>query len=213
RRIARELHDEVSQTLTGLVMSLGGAETLLARDPKAASERLESLRGLTSEAVEEVRRLIQDLRPSLLDDLGLTAAITWYAENHLSTIGVKTELETGSLDRRFPPTMEIALFRVVQEAITNIIKHAHAKTVRIRLQLAGSAIVGSIEDDGVGFDVDSLRRERGRGVAVGLLGMEERISLLDGELSVESQPGTGTRVHFRIPWQESDSEENPRSGG
>ncbi len=212
RRIARELHDEVSQTLTGLVMSLGGAETLLARDPKAASERLESLRSLTSEAVDEVRRLIQDLRPSLLDDLGLTAAITWYAENHLSAIGVKTELETEGLDRRFPPTMEIALFRVVQEAITNIVKHAHAKTVRIRLQLSGSAIAGSIEDDGVGFDVDGLRRERGRGMAVGLLGMEERIGLLDGELSIESQPGTGTQIHFEIPLQESDGEKDPRSG-
>ena len=212
RRIARELHDEVSQTLTGLVMSLGGAEALLARDPRAASERLESLRSLTSEAVEEVRRLIQDLRPSLLDDLGLTAAIAWYAENHLSAIGVKAELETEGLDRRFQPTMEIALFRVVQEAITNIVKHAQAKTVRIRLQLAGSAIVGSIEDDGVGFDVDGLRRERGRGMAVGLLGMEERIGLLDGELKIESQPGTGTKVHFTIPWQESDGEEDPRSG-
>lgn len=210
RRIARELHDEVSQTLTGLVMSLGSAEALLVRDP-AARKRLESLRGLTSEAVDEVRRLIQDLRPSLLDDLGLVAAIGWYVENYLAPAGVKAELETPGFDRRLPPTVEITLFRVVQEAITNIIKHAQAKKAYIRLQFTRSAIKGSIEDDGVGFNVDTLHRQRPRGMAVGLLGMEERISLLEGKLNIESQPGGGTHVYFEIPWQEGNGEKNSRS--
>jgi signal transduction histidine kinase len=210
RRIARELHDEVSQTLTGLVMSLGSAEALLRRAP-AVKQRLQALRSLTSEAVEEVRRLIQDLRPSLLDDLGLVAAIGWYVENHLAPAGVKAELETQGFDRRLPPTVEITLFRVVQEAITNIIKHAQAKTAYIRLQFTHSAIEGSIKDDGVGFNADTLRPERRRGMAVGLLGMEERISLLEGKLNIESQPGGGTHVHFEIPWQDSSSEENSRS--
>jgi two-component system sensor histidine kinase UhpB len=169
------------------------------------------LRGLTSEAIEEVRRLIQDLRPSLLDDLGLAAAIGWYVENYLAPAGVKAELEMQGFERRLPPTVEIALFRVVQEAITNIIKHAQAKTAYIRLQLTPSAIVGSIEDDGVGFNTDTLHRQRGKGIAVGLLGMEERISLLEGKLNIESQPGGGTRVHFKIPWQEGSGKKNPRS--
>ena len=211
RRIARELHDEVSQTLTGLVMSLGSAEALLTRDPAAVRQRLESLRGLTSEAVEEVRRLIRDLRPSLLDDLGLVAAIGWYVENYLAPAGVKAELETQGFKRRLPPTVEITLFRVVQEAITNIVKHAQAKTARIHLHVTHSAIVGSIEDDGVGFNEDTLRSERRKGMTVGLLGMEERINLLEGKLNIESKPGEGTRVHFEIPWQESSDEENSRS--
>jgi two-component system sensor histidine kinase UhpB len=207
RRVARELHDEVSQTLTGLVMSLGSAEALLVCD-SAVRQRLESLRGLTSEAVEEVRRLIQDLRPSLLDDLGLVVAIGWYIENYLAPAGVKAELETQGFDRRLPPNVEITLFRVVQEAITNIIKHAQAKIVCIRLQHTHSAIVGDIEDDGVGFNVDTLYRERRRGMTVGLLGMEERISLLGGKLNIESQSGGGAHVHFEVPWQESIDEKN-----
>ena len=210
RRVARELHDEVSQTLTGLVMSLGSAEALLVRDP-AVRQRLESLRGLTSEAVEEVRRLIQDLRPSLLDDLGLVAAISWYIENYLAPAGAKAELETQGFDQRLSPTVEITLFRVMQEAITNIIKHAQAKTVYIHLQHTDAAIAGSIKDDGVGFNVDTLSRERRRGITVGLLGMEERISLLEGKLNIESQLGEGTHVHFVIPWQESNDKNNSRS--
>jgi signal transduction histidine kinase len=211
RRVARELHDEVSQTLTGLVMSLGSTEALLDKDPTAARQRLESLRGMCSEAVEEVRRLIRDLRPSLLDDLGLVAAIGWYAENYLAPAGVKAELETKGFGRRLPPTVEITLFRVVQEAITNIVKHAQAKTAHIRLQITPSTIVGSIKDDGVGVSVDTLRLRRRKGIAVGLLGMEERISLLGGKLSIESQPGEGTQVYFEIPRQENSSGENSGS--
>lgn len=210
RRIARELHDEVSQTLTGLVMSLGSVETQFARGSEAR-QRLESLRRLTSDAVEEIRRLIHDLRPSLLDDLGLVPAISWYVENYLTPAGVKAELETQSFDHRLPPTVEITLFRVVQEAITNIVKHAQAKTARIRLQLTGYTIIGSIEDNGMGFDVPSLRRERHKGLGVGLVGMEERISLLGGELNIESRIGGGTRITFEIPLPERSYEENSHS--
>ena len=100
--------------------------------------------------------MIRDLRPSLLDDLGLVAAVTWYVENYLIRTGVKAELETQGFDRKLPSAVEITLFRVVQEAITNIIKHAQAKTVCIRLQLISSSIVGSIDDDGVGFNMNTL---------------------------------------------------------
>jgi signal transduction histidine kinase len=210
RRLARGLHDGISQTLTGLVMSLGSAEAVSVRDP-AVRQRLEFLRGLTSEAVDEVRRIIHDLRPSLLDDLGLVAAIGWYIENYLAPAGVKAELKTQGLDRRLPPNVEIALFRVVQEAITNIVKHAQARTTSIRLQLTDSTIVGSVEDDGVGFNADALHHERRQGMAVGLLGMEERISLLEGKLDIESHPGEGTQVHFKIPWQERSDEEDSHS--
>jgi signal transduction histidine kinase len=201
RRVARELHDDISQTLTGLVMSLGSAEAIMESDPNAAKQRLESLRHLTSEAVEDVRRLIRDLRPSLLDDLGLVPAVSWYVENYLAPAGVKATLETSDLDHRLALTLEITLFRVVQEAITNIVKHAQAKTASICLKVTSSTIVGSIEDDGKGFNVND--QHRGKHGGVGILGMKERIELLKGKLRVASEPGKGTRVHFEIPRQES----------
>jgi signal transduction histidine kinase len=201
RRIARELHDDISQILTGLVMNLGSAENLIASDPVAARQALESLRHATSEGVENIRRLIRDLRPSLLDDLGLVPAISWYVENYLAPAGVEAKLETSGKDERLSPSVKITLFRVVQEAITNIVKHAQAKTAHIYLQFAPSAILGDIEDDGIGFNVDTVRRGNSEGI--GLLGMGERIELLKGKLEIESKPGKGTRVHFEIPRQET----------
>ncbi len=201
RRIARELHDDISQTLTGLVMNLGSAENLIASDPVTARQALESLRHVASEAVKNTRRLMRDLRPSLLDDLGLVPAISWYVENYLAPAGVEANLEVLGLEERLPSAVEIALFRVVQEALTNITKHAQAKTANICLQFAPSAIVGDIEDDGIGFSIDKVRIERSEGM--GLLGMGERIELLKGKLKVESKLGKGTRVHFEIPRQGS----------
>ena len=210
RRIARELHDDVGSFLASLVNSLGGVEELL--DPDSATRRkLEYLRDSTSEATEEVRRIIRDLRPGLLDELGLVAAVARYVDYYLVRSGVKVELDTKGFNRKLPSTMEITLFRIVQEAITNIIKHAKAKTVYIRLQQTSSSILGSIDDDGVGFDMDTLYNKKHSGMAVGLLGMEERIDLLEGEIDIKSQPQGGTHVQFEIPWQESDGEENPNS--
>jgi signal transduction histidine kinase len=197
RRIAREIHDDISQTLTGLVMSIGSIEANMTSNPAAAKKGLESLRQATGEAVENARRLIRDLRPSLLDDLGLVPAISWYVENYLDAAGVKAELQTSGLDKGLSPMIQIVLFRIVQEAITNIVKHAQAKTAHIYLQFAPSAIAGSIEDDGVGFNANALHIENRQGI--GLLGMEERIELLKGKLTIGSKPGKGTRIHFEIP--------------
>jgi signal transduction histidine kinase len=209
-RVARELHDEVGQTLTSLVMSLGSVEALCSRN-SSARQRLESLRGLTSEAVEEIRRLIQNLRPSLLDGLGLVPAIHWFVENYLAPAGVKAELKAQGLDRRLPPTIEITLFRVVQEAITNIVRHANAKAARIQLKLNHSTITGSIEDDGKGFKVNTIRQDRRTGTGIGLLGMKERINLLKGKLNIKSQPGSGAKITFEIPLLEDGGEENSSS--
>jgi signal transduction histidine kinase len=209
-RVARELHDEVGQTLTSLVMSLGSVEALYAQN-STARQRLESLRGLTSEAVEEIRRLIQNLRPSLLDDLGLVPAIRWFVENYLAPAGVKTELKAQGLDRRLPPTIEITLFRVVQEAITNIVRHSEAKAARIWLGLNRSTITGIIEDDGKGFKVNTVRQDRRTGTRIGLLGMKERITLLKGRLNIKSRPGSGTIITFEIPLLEDGGEENQSS--
>jgi two-component system sensor histidine kinase DegS len=122
-------------------------------------------------------------------------------ENYLAPAGVEAKLEVSGPEERLPPAVEIALFRVVQETITNIVKHAQAKTAHICIQFAPSAIIGDIDDDGIGFSVDKVRLGKSEGM--GLLGMGERIELLKGKLKIESKPGRGTSVHFEIPRQES----------
>ncbi len=203
RRIARELHDDLSQTLTGLVMNIATAEMLTNSDPKAAKKSLESIRLQTSEAVEEVRRLMRDLRPSLLDDLGLVPAISWYAENYIGPSGIEAKLEILGSDQRLSPSVEIVIFRVIQEAITNVVKHSQAKTVNIGINFSPSAISGSVEDDGIGFNVASLDDASPKGM--GILGMQERIELLKGALTIESDPQIGgTRVYFEIPGEHNN---------
>ncbi len=202
RRIARELHDDLSQTLTGLVINIATAEMLTNSDPKAAKKSLESIRLQTSEAVEEVRRLMRDLRPSLLDDLGLVPAISWYAENYIGPSGIEAKLEILGSDQRLSPSVEIVIFRVIQEAITNVVKHSQAKTVNIGINFSPSAISGSVEDDGIGFNIASLDQASSEGM--GLLGMQERIELLKGTFTIESHPQKGgTRVYFEIPLEEN----------
>lgn len=195
RRIARELHDEVGQSLTALIMGLGGAEEAIPPGLAPLRKRLEEIRTLTAGTLEEIRRLMVDLRPTLLDDLGLIPAIHWYAETHLARVGVEPRIEVVGPKRRLPPLVETALFRVIQEAITNIVKHAGAKTATIRVAFKTSSIAASIEDDGKGFDPEKRKQEGG----FGLLGMEERVTLLGGTFAIDARPGRGTRIAFTIP--------------
>lgn len=198
KRLARELHDETGQFLTGLALSLKGLEERIAGEPEMVKERLESLQNLTTKATEDVRRLIWDLRPSLLDDMGLVEAIAWYMDNYLKPKGVKCHLETRGFSRRLPLAVESSLFRLLQEAINNIAKHAQAKEVWLKLERTGEIITGSISDDGIGFAPTRLPA----GANTGLLGMEERMTLLGGKLEIESTPGEGTRIEFQVPLQD-----------
>lgn len=202
KRIARELHDEIGQALTALIMALGTAEEEMPDELSELKQRLGAVRDLTSATLEEIRRLMLDLRPTLLDDLGLIPAISWYAEKTLARAGLELKLDAEGLKRRLPSTIETALFRVVQEAITNIVKYAAASRVRIWLKFSDSTVTASVEDDGRGFD---LRRPQcnGNGLSgLGLLGMEERMRLLGGSFRIDSSPGSGTRLTFEIPLRE-----------
>lgn len=189
----------VGQALTGLSLTLGSAEAEVGRDPDRMRERLEALRATTSAAIEDVRRLIADLRPSVLDDLGLIQALGWYVENYLEKAGIETVAATSGSDVDVPAHLQTALFRVLQEAITNIIKHSQAQNVSIRLDFAESTISGEVRDDGVGFDFEEVQGEELALRGVGLLGMEERINLLGGSFEVSSRPGEGTVVTFQVP--------------
>jgi signal transduction histidine kinase len=176
-------------------MSLGSAEEALPAELQPIRDQLARIRDLIAATLGEIRRLMVDLRPTLLDDLGLIPAIRWYAETHLARAGVGPLIEVAGPRRRLPSPVETALFRVIQEAITNIVKHAEAKRATIRVEFKDSAIAAMIGDDGKGFDPQGSHGERG----LGLLGMEERVTRLGGTLRIDSKPGRGTRIALEIP--------------
>jgi signal transduction histidine kinase len=199
RRVARELHDEAGQALTAVMMSAARAEQALPAEMKEAKARLVEARSRASQALDDVRRLIYDLRPQVLDDLGLVPALRWFVKNRLGAVGLENRLEISGIDGRLPGQIEVTVFRIVQEALTNIIRHSEATRVIVRLSLKDSLLSGMVEDDGKGFAADEVLSAQRPQEGWGLRGMEERVHLLGGTLTVQSQPGRGTRIHFRIP--------------
>jgi signal transduction histidine kinase len=197
KRIARELHDETSQTLAALGMGVDAA--LATGAPAATTQRLADVRRLVDRMHQELHRMIVNLRPSVLDDLGLAAAIQWFAERHLNGAGVGVRCELTDLDVRLPPEVETALFRAVQEAIVNIARHAHAESVLIQGAVDQGTVTIEIEDDGVGFEPQQVGSTPGSLRGVGLLGMRERIEILGGSMQLDSEPGGGTRVVMSVP--------------
>ena len=221
KRIARELHDEVSQSLTALLYDAEGGLEL--DDLPAIRARLQSICDLTQHTLENIHKLMFDLRPSMLDQLGLIPALRWLAETRLEPKGVRvtvnTDSDTNSLygesnPQRLPIDIETALYRVVQEAINNIARHAAARNVEIRLNMNSGLTEVSIIDDGIGFDLTELSIETIKEIdskdfllpantrGLGLLGMQERIELLGGDLEIDSVPGSGTQIHIRVPIEE-----------
>jgi signal transduction histidine kinase len=197
RRLARELHDETCQTVTALGVRL--AMVSQSTDDPAARAEIDETRQLAARAEEEIRRLMHDLRPSVLDDLGLVSAIQWYAERQLGVHGIALRCELGTLPHRLAPEVETALFRVTQEAITNITKHARAERVLIQLGVDGDRLRVEIEDDGIGFDPADVTPSPTDARGLGLLGMRERVELLGGTLRIDAAPGLGTDLTIEVP--------------
>jgi len=203
RRIARDLHDDTSQALTALLYAAD--EALELHDPAEIRQTLQGMRGVAQRTLDGVHKLIFDLRPSMLDHLGLAPAIRWFAQSRLEPANVRLVIDAECADapQRLPPETETALFRVVQEAITNIARHALARNVRIAFRMTPDALTIAIEDDGVGFDMVAVMLSPDSGRGLGLLGMQERIALLGGELVIDSAPGYGTRIDITVPLKES----------
>jgi signal transduction histidine kinase len=194
KRIARELHDDTSQSLAVLVMAIDSAQQAV----KAGHvPRLDEAKALAVRTIEEVHRMILDLRPSVLDDLGLQSAIRWYAERHLAPRGISARCEFDARDRRYPAAFETAVFRVCQEAMSNVARHAGAETVLVQLSEADGRLSIEIEDDGKGFDPENVARRERR--PFGLMGIRERVDILGGKVRIDSAPGKGTRIHFDVP--------------
>jgi signal transduction histidine kinase len=197
RRIARELHDETSQVIGALALEL---DTAISTLPEGISrDRLLDARALALRTLDGVHRLSFDLRPSVLDDLGLFRAIEWYAERDLERRGIAVRCESDEQEGRLAPEIETALFRAVQEAITNIVKHAQAETVLIQCATAPQAVTIEIEDDGQGFDPASISDTAATGRGLGLAGIRERMELLGGSALIDSAPGRGTRLVLTVP--------------
>jgi signal transduction histidine kinase len=208
QRIARELHDETGQALTAIGLRLRGTAAVLSRDPERAGTHIRELESLVARSLNELQRLIANLRPSHLDDLGLLAALRWYGEGLERTSNLKVVVNQEGHAREILPEVKIALFRVAQEALGNVVKHADAKEARLLLRFEDHSISIRIEDDGKGFDLERMATsDRQRW---GLLGMEERASLLGGKFLIDSNRGHGTSILVSIPDKQEDftDEEN-----
>jgi len=218
KRIARELHDETGQELTALALNLQAISEMIEMSSHADAEIKAILKKTHSLAVHtgtELTKLIRELRPTLLDTLGLPAAIHQLAETTLSSQGVNVSTEFEGMDQRLPAEIELALFRITQEAISNIVRHSEAKNASIRVECNANKCVLHVADDGKGFDVSKITNidESGRGA--GLFGMEERVTIAGGECAIDSQPGQGTKVIATVPIIRStaDAEDNGAGSG
>lgn len=199
KRIARELHDDLGQTLAALSLGLETALHSMPEAVAAARAQLVHVRDLTMDTLGQVHCWIQDLRPSVLDDLGLVPAIRSCAEARLGHLGVEVHVESACKGR-FPAELETAFYRIIQEAISNIAKHAQARHVTIRLHATEASLIAEIDDDGVGFEPEDFLTPGDDVRGIGLLGMRERVTLVGGQLAVASQPGTGTHIRIEVPW-------------
>jgi signal transduction histidine kinase len=196
-RVAREIHDELGQLLTRLSIDLKMCETQVAAEPEQAAQTLAATQTLVWQTIEQAHHLIVELRPTLLDELGLEAALREELATRLEPLGVTTRLEADGEPERLPASVETAVFRIVQEAISNIARHAHASHATLSLHVAGALQV-RIEDDGVGIRSDWQSGSNGHR-PLGLLGMQERAALIGGTLTIEPNVPQGTRVILSVP--------------
>ncbi|MGZ4332795.1 MAG: GAF domain-containing protein [Gaiellaceae bacterium] len=192
QRLARELHDETGQALTSILLGLKPLEEALADHP--ARTDLAELREHVVGALQDVRRLAVELRPAVLDDFGLVPALERLTESFGEGTDVRVDFHSALGETRLPSEVETALYRVVQESLTNIVKHANARNVSVSVARRQFTVAAVIEDDGAGFDPRTVREE-----GVGLLGMRERLALIDGRLGVETRPGAGTTIVAEVP--------------
>jgi signal transduction histidine kinase len=193
RRLARELHDETGQALTSILLGLKSLEDALG-DERQRGAAVAGLRKLVVATLQDVRRLAVELRPKVLDDFGLVPALERLTESFGEQTEIRVRFESSLGDERLSPEAETALYRIVQESLTNVVKHAHAHSVSIVLARKPGAVALVIEDDGSGFDVAETRDD-----GFGLEGMRERVGLFGGSLQVESRAGAGATIVAEVP--------------
>jgi signal transduction histidine kinase len=194
-RIAREIHDELGQALTAIKIDLAALIRDLPGDSGPQRQRSQSILKLLDEAIQSVRRIATELRPGILDDLGLVAAVEWAAEEFQARTGTTCELSLPGVDIALDPERATALFRILQETLTNVARHTNATRVDIRLAQENGDLILEVNDNGQGIGEEHPSESR----SLGILGMRERALLLGGELTISGEPGKGTTVRVRIP--------------
>ena len=203
RRVAREIHDGPAQAMANVVLRAEICERLYLAGREEVTQELAQLKVLVKESLRELRRIIFNLRPMALDDLGLVPTLNRYLENLREQEGTPVRLAVAGREVRLPSAVEVAVFRMVQEAVNNARKHAQASRIQVGIQFVeGEAVVIVVEDDGIGFDMEALKQEWVNRESFGLMSMKERIELLGGEFEVTSAPGRGTRIVARLPFEE-----------
>ena len=198
-RIARSLHDDTAQSISMLIIHLERLNNIIPSDRADIARYITDAQNVATRLLENLRKIIWDLRPSILDDLGLVSAIRWFARTNLEKAGVKVDLSVGNEITRLPPHLETMLFRITQEAISNILRHANASRVSIRLWIAAEHIWLEIKDDGCGFEIEKTADQAIDQKQLGLLGIQERASLVHGDVKIESSKDAGTCVQVYIP--------------
>jgi signal transduction histidine kinase len=208
RHLARELHDHMGQALTAAKINVQAAQHLQERD--AIVRRLDDSVAILEQLLQQARQLALELRPPLLDDLGLVSASRSYLYQQAQRAGLRVEFFADPALERADAAVETACFRVAQEALTNVVRHARAQTVIVELDRTAEVLHLVVRDDGIGFDVAMAQQRAQQGTSLGLLGMRERVALLGGELDCNSAPGRGTEVHAFFPVQSRSDAQEPR---
>lgn len=199
QRIARELHDAIGQSLSAIALGLRGLENSVETQAPALIDQLEAVRSFATNALGELRQVISDLRPPQLDDLGLVAALRWYVQSFRArNPTVAIDIKVSGEQMRLPPNYETVIFRVMQEALSNVAKHAAASSVLVALDFTPTQVALTVKDDGRGFDPTLVLASDGKG-GWGLMGIRERALLLGGQYTIQSEPDKGTVIQLRVP--------------
>ena len=201
RRVAQELHDELGQLLTALKITVDLARRRLPDEATLLRQRMDEAIALTDTVLTNVRTITVDLRPTLLDDMGIVPTLRWYLKRFAQRTGIQVQLEAPELSRRLQPEIETTIYRGALEALTNVARHAQASQVQVRLACSGGTVTVSIKDDGRGFDVEAWSRRQDEQPTLGLAGIQERVMLLNGHVTIEAPPGEGTRIEIALPAQ------------
>ena len=205
RRIGRELHDETSQTLAATLINLDLVEKGLGDCPLDVRSRVATSKELIRHTMEQLKLLIYDLRPAMLDDLGLIPALRWYIQSHLGGSDLLVEVDfEGAEQQRIAAETETALYRIAQESLANVIKHAGATRVSVHLEIHPGYASFAVHDDGVGFDPDEVLKDPGERYGLGLLSIRERAELLGGTVNIVSIHDGGTHVYVVVPLREEE---------
>jgi len=208
RKIAREIHDGMAQTLANVVLRSEIAERLLAKgDYDVVKEELQQLKGQVRGGLEEVRKMIFNLRPMALDDLGLVPTLRKYSQDFEDKTRIRTRFDFKGKESRLPSGMEVAIFRLIQEAFNNVLKHAKASFIDLEITFGQESISIKFTDNGIGFQVEKTEQKLAKGNNWGILGMRERLELLEGRMEISSELGEGTKILMEIPIQPQNGEE------